>query len=410
MFLIVQVIACIIVCLAFLQALFLILQWFRHSHLILGTQAAEQATWDLSYKDAVADLNHRQQKRELGWQGLREFVVSRKQVENESGTICSFLLWPMDERPLPPFEPGQFLCFELNLPDQPTTVTRCYSISDAPNGECYRVSIRQVDGGLVSGHFHQSIAEGDVLKLRAPSGAFFVDMRATSPVVLLAGGVGITPMLSMFKAIAEQTPSREAWLFYAVRELEDLAHLSEIRRCRSLGRNLHVYICISSGEGLVEGLTVHHGRVDTEMLETVLPSKDYDFYMCGPAPMMKALDDALPAWGVARNRIHQEAFGPASVPTVDAAGPAPSKSDVQFRQSGTTLSFDPASGSLLAQAQGAGIPLLMGCGAGSCGTCRCRILSGKVSYPSPPTVADLGDDECLPCVCRPASDLLEIDA
>ena len=139
------------------------------------------------------------------WSGYRWFRVHRRELEDAKGEVCSFYLQPEDGGPLPTFKPGQFLTFKLELAHGGAeSLVRCYSLSDAPQADHYRVSIKRVPSpvgsahppGRSSNHFHDQVQEGSRLQVRAPGGHFFLD-AGTGPVVLIAGGIGITPMLSM---------------------------------------------------------------------------------------------------------------------------------------------------------------------------------------------------------------------
>ena len=152
------------------------------------------------------------------WAGWREFRVARRAFEDEARTQCSFHLEPVDGAPLPPFKPGQFLTFDLRVADteagEQRAITRCYSLSDRPDPAGYRVTIKRVPPpadhpelppGASSTHFHDRVHEGDVLRVRAPAGQFVIDPDASVPAVLIAGGIGITPMMSMLRwCLAEQ--------------------------------------------------------------------------------------------------------------------------------------------------------------------------------------------------------------
>src|SRR5271154_1086534 len=173
-------------------------------------------------RERISELAERrqreQEKAERTWDGFRKFVVARKALE--AADICSFYLEPHDRRPLPVFQPGQYLTFRLNIPGQPKPVVRCYSLSDSPNPERFRVTIKRIgpppgkpDGkpGLVSSHFHEQIDEGDVVDVKAPAGEFYLDPRDQTPVVLIGGGIGLTPMMSMLNAIVEANAERPVW-------------------------------------------------------------------------------------------------------------------------------------------------------------------------------------------------------
>ena len=139
------------------------------------------------------------------WSGYRDFVVQHRVVEDANGAVCSFYLAPADGHPLPSYAPGQYLTFTLQVPDPaggpPRDVVRCYSLSDRPHPERYRITVKRVPApptrpdlpaGVASNHLHDRIVEGARLSVRAPTGHFhLVDGRL--PIVLIAGGIGITP-------------------------------------------------------------------------------------------------------------------------------------------------------------------------------------------------------------------------
>jgi len=165
-----------------------------------------------------------------GWTGFREFSVQRRQFEDEGRSICSFYLVPCDGKPLPSFRPGQFLTFRLDVSDpaegEPNNVVRCYSLSDSPRPDHYRVSIKRVPApldhpeappGVSSGFFHDHVQVGDHLMVRAPSGHFHLVEDEPLPIVLIGGGIGITPMLSILNSVLERGVEREIWLYYGVR-------------------------------------------------------------------------------------------------------------------------------------------------------------------------------------------------
>ena len=149
------------------------------------------------------------------WAGWREFRVRSRAFADPAQSQCSFCLEPLDGAPLRIFKPGQFQTFSRDVPDESSdapgakhAVTRCYSLSDRPDPACYRVTIKRVPSpadhpdlppGVSSNHFHDRVQAGDVLKVKAPSGHFFIDPDAGVPAVLVAGGIGITPMMRMLR-------------------------------------------------------------------------------------------------------------------------------------------------------------------------------------------------------------------
>lgn len=139
-------------------------------------------------------------KNAIGWAGWRKFVLQKRVTESE--TITSFYLRPDDGKPLPAFRPGQFLTIQVEIPGQERPVIRTYTVSDAPNRDYYRLSVKRdkTEGqppGLVSNHLHDHFEVGDSLLATAPTGNFYLAEKGSRPIVLISAGVGITPMISM---------------------------------------------------------------------------------------------------------------------------------------------------------------------------------------------------------------------
>lgn len=350
------------------------------------------------------------------WSGFRTFRVERKVVEDVAQSVCSFYLVPEDRQPLPPFLPGQFLTFRLDVPSGETSeqIIRCYSLSDAPRPDAYRVSIKRVPApsgsdyppGRSSSYFHDHVAVGSQLQVRSPGGHFHID-RSDAPVVLIAGGIGITPMLSMLNWCLAEQPGREIWLFFGVRHGREMVMKSHLEALAAAHPNFHLRLCFSDPlpEDEAERDYHHRGRVDVSLLRAQLPLKPYHFYICGPTPMMASLVSALEDWGVPDARIHFEAFGPASIKRKNAIMTDPTQATerdivVNFAQSGKQLPWQPGAGSLLEFAEANGITINSGCRAGGCGTCQTTIRAGEVSYRQSPDY-DPEPGTCLLCVCSP---------
>jgi ferredoxin-NADP reductase len=348
-----------------------------------------------------------------GWQGLREFRVDRREIENEDGDVCSFHLVPVDGRPLPGFAPGQFLTFRLQVEDPETretkTVVRCYSLSNRFDQGHYRVSIKRVSpDGLSSGYFHRQVKVGDVLAVKAPAGHFQLDLAANGPVVLIGGGIGITPLLSMIGASLAATPQREIWLFYGVRNGGDHAMKGELANLARAHRNFHLNVCYSRprASDIIGTDYQHASRVDIDLLRRTLDGNRFGFYLCGPRAMLASLVPALREWGVAEADIHYEAFGPASLARPGGAPAVPAQPlAITFARSQRTIVWEGRESSLLELAENHGIRVDSGCRGGSCGTCRTRLESGEVAYDHPPE-AEPEAGTCLLCVATPKTDLV----
>jgi hypothetical protein len=359
------------------------------------------------------------------WKGERAFTVVRRAIESPDQNICSFYLQPTDGGPLPSYKPGQFLTFSLDVKDPEQggqkTITRCYSLSDGPNQPYYRITIKrapspqdqpQIPPGVSSNHFHDHVHEGDTLHVRSPSGHFFLEPN-TSPIVLIGGGIGITPMLSMLNATLNAASTRQVWLYYGVSNSADQAMKSYLEEVALKHENIHLHVCYARplDQDRLGFDFQYQGFVDVDLLRTTLPYQIYDFYVCGPRVMMETLVPALEQWGVPEQHIHYESFGPASItrkapkaPTAQDSSDTTAPITVTFAKSGQELVWDGSSETLLDFAEQHGIAVDSGCRAGGCGCCQTKIQSGEVDYTHVPDF-DTEPGTCLMCVARPTQNL-----
>ncbi|MBP6632151.1 MAG: 2Fe-2S iron-sulfur cluster binding domain-containing protein [Kofleriaceae bacterium] len=354
------------------------------------------------------------------WAGWREFRVARRAYEDQAHTVCSFHLEPVDGTPLPPFAPGQFLTFAVPV-SADHTLTRCYSLSDGPDPGGYRISVKRVlapagrpelPAGACSNHLHDRLQIGDVINAKAPAGHFVFDPDPSVPAVLIAGGIGITPLLSMLRGGLAAEANRVVHLYYAVRQGTEHAFRGELEELARRHPGLRVRVVYSQpGPDDTVGRDFHHaGHVDVDLLRRTLPAGRHRFYVCGPAAMMASLLPALGQWGVPPDDLHHEAFGPTSARSVqatsraDSPGGAPSF-EVRFRKSARTLEWDGTDQNLLEFAERHAVPVDSGCRSGSCGTCEIKLTSGTVRYAEAPD-HEVTPGHCLLCVGRPAGHLV----
>jgi ferredoxin-NADP reductase len=349
--------------------------------------------------------------------------VAKRAFEDAAQSQCSFYLEPLDGLALPPYKPGQFLTFSLMVPGQPgeaaRSITRCYSLSDSPVPNHYRVTIKRVPApaqpaglpaGLSSNYFHDHVHAGDTLQLRAPAGHFHLDTAALTPVVLLAGGIGITPMFSMLRWCAQHQPQRAVHLYFGVRNSAEHAYKALLEDMAAALPTFTLQVVYSNP--LPEDThTVdyqHKGYVNLDLLKTTLPHGPHQFYICGPTAMLESLVPALVEWGVATADIHFEAFGPASVRLPASAAEAPPAAvgplQIQFTRSGRTLEWTGKESNLLDFAEKHGIAVESGCRSGSCGSCVTTVARGEVDYANPPDY-ELAPGQCLLCVGKPRAPL-----
>jgi len=261
-----------------------------------------------------------QQQREVvgGWNGFRKFVVDRKVPENE--IITSFYLKPADGAELSPFEPGQYITVRINHPHSPTS-PRNYSLSDEAGAGHYRISVKRepnpvpdAPAGLVSNYLHDVIQPGDELEIGPPCGEFTISTETSleRPVVLLAGGIGVTPLLSMAKTLVQRKTSIPIHFVQAARNSQTHALANEVRELREKADNVitHIIYDAPAENDLAEQKCDSVGTITREFLERQTPYQHAEFYFCGPKPFMQAVYAGLKELGVQEERIRYEFFGP----------------------------------------------------------------------------------------------------
>jgi ferredoxin-NADP reductase/predicted pyridoxine 5'-phosphate oxidase superfamily flavin-nucleotide-binding protein len=359
-----------------------------------------------------AQAEARLQAKALGdqWRPLR---VAR--IEAQSHNIRSIYLEPADGAGLPLFQAGQHLPLRFNIDGD--VHIRTYSLSSAPSDDFFRISVKR--DGRVSTHLHEQIRVGDLLEARAPQGHFTVAPHERRPLVLLAAGVGITPLLSMLREVVYQglrtRRIRPTWFIQGSRTLADQPFRRELDRLlEDAGDAVRVVRLLSQPEAeAVQGEDFDlSGRIDVALLKDLLTVEDYDqldFVVCGPGSFTQALYDGLRELDIRDSRIHAETFGPSTLrrrPDPDAVvieqPPAATTSvPVVFQRSAKEARWQPEGGSLLELAESRGLRPEFSCRGGSCGTCKTRLISGQVHYPLPP--AEVPDDgHVLICCAIPA--------
>ena len=354
------------------------------------------------------------------WQGYRQFRVERKTLENRAG-VCSLALVPCDGQPLATFDPGQYLTFRFSIPGLSKPVVRCYSLSDchAERTTYYRVTVkkltapqddRNVPPGVASTYVYDHVKEGDTLEVKAPAGNFVLDQTDDVPVVLISGGIGITPLLSMLNAIIAAGSKRKTWFYYGVRDGTEHIMREHLDRLRREFSNMHIRICYSAPrEADRKGLDYDFaGRITLDLIRREAPWRDAVFYVCGPSSMMTSMIQGLLAWGVPKARVRSEAFGPASVRinrrVFGAAPISQGAIHINFTKSAKRIPWNPKAGNLLEFAHENGVEIDSGCRAGSCGTCAVTVKAGEVVYLQDPDVeCELGT--CLACIAAPGTEL-----
>lgn len=246
-----------------------------------------------------------------GWRGFKPFRVAEKKAE--SSEITSFVLEPADGQPLPPYRAGQYLALRVKVPGSEHFQIRQYSLSAPWDGHRYRISVKREPGGLVSGHLHDGVQQGDELAVHLPAGDFVLQ-DSPRPLVMLSGGVGITPLLAMLRELLAQGSTRPVTFVHAVRGREVHAFHDEIAQL--IAGNPQVkratfYEMVADGDQ--QGVHFdREGRLSLDALQPSLPAdaQEADYYFCGPAGFACAVEQLLDELGVPAAQRFTETFGP----------------------------------------------------------------------------------------------------
>lgn len=226
------------------------------------------------------------------------YVVERRR---ESDDVVSFVLAARDGGPLPGFRGGQHLPIELPIPGAP--VHRTYSLSSAPGDDLYRISVKRHPGGLASRFLHDAVAAGDILAARAPAGEFVL-APGERPIVMIAAGIGVTPLLSMLGELARRGDPRRVVFIHVARDGRNHPLAADVRATDHA--EVHVFYTRPRPEDRPGRDYDESGRLDAARLAALLPSRDVDVYQCGPVAFMATVQEHLERLGVPAEQIRHE--------------------------------------------------------------------------------------------------------
>ncbi len=366
-----------------------------------------------------AEARQRAEARRDAWRPFRVTAVT-----TEAADVRSFWLQPEDGDDLPAFRAGQYLTLKLPCGPTGTPMIRTYTVSSAPGEVPLRITVKRSGRGApdnrvsASEWLHQHVVAGQVLNAQAPRGDFHLDAMERRPALLLAGGIGITPMAAMARHVARESlrmrRARPLVIVHTVRDLQDRVLFDELTSLAAEVPSIRYYLYLTGAPmGGRPGQDFHGtGRVDADTLRALLWLDDYDVYLCGPAAFVQAQYDHLLQLGVADARIHAEAFGPSSLlrkgavasaaPAAAARAAEATAATVVFARAGITADWTPAAGPLLSLAEAQGLSPPYSCRQGSCGSCLTRLQAGQAHHRGAPS-APRGVDEVLLCQAVPAA-------
>lgn len=344
--------------------------------------------------------------------GYRRFQIASKLKESDN--ITSFYLVPADGGPVERHLAGQFLPVRLQRNDE--VIQRSYTLSQGPNGHNYRISVKREDFGLMSRLLHDHCENGDIVGVGSPVGNFVLD-DGTQPIVMLSGGVGITPMMAMLDAqitaLKKGAPQRTVYFVHATQNSASHAFRRELNAMAHRYDWLHLFTAYSA-PGPDDNLGDTHdteARLSMDALARLLPFGGYQFYLCGPESFMRSLYSGLREIGVDRSHIRYEFFGAGELGEPENMLPAamlPARAQITFARSEVQTEWTNQSGTLLEAAEAAGLRPSYNCRSGKCGSCATRLISGRVHYSRQPVITP-AKGEVLICCAVPVDEHVEID-
>lgn len=249
-----------------------------------------------------AGMYKKAEQQQNGWKLFKEFKVVGK--VQESDAITSFYLQPADGSKVPVYKPGQYISVRVHIPGETYMMIRQYSLSKAADEESFRISVKresdQDPNGKVSVYLHEQLEVGGTIEVTPPAGEFVLNEDCSTPVIMLAGGVGITPLMSMTERLLQSASAREITFLHAARSEKEAAFVKELQQLSASHEELTYQSFFSDTD---------NAFITRDVLAE-LP-KSADIYVCGPVGFMESMIANLVALGFSEEQIHYEFFGPA---------------------------------------------------------------------------------------------------
>ncbi|MFP7493935.1 NO-inducible flavohemoprotein [Terribacillus saccharophilus] len=291
---------------------------------VLGDAATDEIldAWGQAYgyiSEAFISLEKKlydeTEKQHGGWSGYRDFYIDHKVKETDE--ITSFYLKPKDGKEIATYKPGQYLTIKAAVPGEQYTHVRHYSISDSPNKEYYRISVKREDrnedgpAGIVSNFLHENNSKGGTFAISAPAGDFVLKEN-DRPIVFISGGIGVTPMMSMLNTLMENKDDRQITFVHAAANSETHAFKEHVETLTEKNSNLDTVICYSmpTDQDLSQRNFDKEGFINKELISSISYVKDAEIYFCGSIPFMQAINHSLEQLKIPMEQINYEVFNP----------------------------------------------------------------------------------------------------
>jgi ring-1,2-phenylacetyl-CoA epoxidase subunit PaaE len=327
---------------------------------------------------------------------------------------------PEELRDIFQFKAGQHVTLKAEIDGE--EVRRNYSLCTAPGQENWMVTVKRIPGGLFSNWVGDHLKAGDTIEVMPPHGSFTTQFDATAGrhVVAIAGGSGITPVMSILRTLLASEPQSRFTLLYGNRDSSSIIFLEELAKLKDSNlERLEIFHFLDREEGDVD---LFNGMLDRERVDESLdrlvgsPERVSDWFICGPGPMMDSAESALIDRGIGRDRIHIERFTADRPPESLVKEMADLKSKaagvvMSVTLDGRTRKVEFSESNILDSARSAGLPAPFACKAGVCATCRAKVISGKVEMAARYGLTDeeIADGYVLTCQSVPAGDGVAVD-
>ncbi|SFL33834.1 hybrid-cluster NAD(P)-dependent oxidoreductase [Methylobacterium pseudosasicola] len=353
------------------------------------------------------------------WDAEADDLLTCIAVRAETHDVKTFVLAPREPRSFT-YAPGQFLTFAFEIGGE--TIHRCYTISSAPTRpHALSVTVKRVPGGPVSNWLHETLRVGETVRALGPMGEFSCFTHPAARYLLLSGGSGVTPMMSMARTFHDLGGGRDIAFVHAARSPADIVFRSELELMARLDPAFRFH-AICEGDATGESWTGRRGRLSLAILREAVPDfLEREVFVCGPKPYMDAVRAMLADAGFDMTRHHEESFDFGALPEVEQEAareaeqvldePAPAGGvrtfRVEFAKTRRVLEC-PEDTTVLEAARKAGLRLPSSCAKGLCGTCKSKVASGTVAMTHAGGIRQREIDAgmALLCCSKPTSDLV----
>jgi len=336
----------------------------------------------------------RQHERRLAhssWTGFREFIVSEKVFETES--IVTLYCRAKDDAPLAPFVPGQYVVARITIDGR--LAIRCYCLSDSPMQDgYYRLCIQKARD--TSTFIYDHLQVGDAIKFKMPQGEFLLPVEQTPPLVLIAEGIGLSPMLALVNTLDVVGFKHDVWLFVITNPGERVMMLNHLEQLQQKHDHFH-FMNIEN---------IEYTNMMFSDMTSVLPASNFQYYLCAQGQLLLDFIHCLLEWGVPRSDIHFDTFDSDAIRANTILSQVMTyeerQVEVLFSRSNISATWTPKNGSILEFGESLGLELKFGCRMGRCGSCALKLSEGEVQYLMTPEV-EVREGNCLTCIAMPST-------